>query len=294
METTTLARRSRRKVSAFLHVLRYPAALTLACIALVGVFLHPEAFEWTTAVLAGSVMALLYSSVYLYNYFTDVEEDRINDKYNPVLDDTYRRVLSAYIPAAVVAALAVSFAYLGTIPLAIAVYYLLLGFAYSTPPIRLKERFLVKNVAITAMMAPMLFVMVGSLTDAIAFLDVVVAGYFGVFAFLGSVISDLRDVEGDRRAGVRTIPVVLGVRGTGHVFLALTVLQVFLIAAPVAFGSVPPRYLLLLVAVPSRLRLTYRVYDLDWDRIEEEPEVPGLVLATAGAFVAAAIGVGLV
>lgn len=296
-----IARRSRQTLQVFstrlrlaIDVMRYPAILTLLCLGFTGIFLHPGAFEWTTALLALVEMVLLYSSVFLYNYFTDMEEDRINDKYNPVLNDTYRRILAVYIPVAIVAALAISLLYLGTIAFAVTVYCLVLGFAYSIRPLRLKKLFVVKNLAIAGGMAPVLFIMVGSLTGTIGLLDVVVAAYFSAFSFLGSTISDLRDLEGDRQAGVRTIPVVLGVRGTGHVFLALSVAQVLVIAVPAALGLISEVYLLLLVAAPSRFRLTYRVYNLDMELIEDEPEVPGLVLATLGAFVTALINAGFV
>lgn len=282
------------KLKLVVDVMRYPAILTLLCLGLAGIFLHPDAFEWTTALLALVVMILLYSSVFLYNYFTDMEEDRINDKYNPALNDTYRRVLAAYIPVASAGALAVSLQYLGTIAFAVTVYCLVVGFAYSAPPFRLKRLFLVKNLSIAGAMAPVLFIMAGSLTGTVALLDVVVAAYFSAFSFLGSTISDLRDMEGDSEAGVRTIPVVLGVRGAGHVFLALSVAQVLVIAVPVALGLISEIYLLLLVAIPSRFRLTYRVYNLDLERIDEEPEVPGLVLATLGAFATALISGGFV
>lgn len=282
------------KLGLVVDVMRVPAILTLLCLGFVGIFLHPVAFEWTTALLAMVVMVFLYSSVFLYNYFTDMEEDRINDKYNPALNDTYRRLLSVYIPVATIAALVVSLQYLGTIALAVTVYCLVLGFAYSAPPFRLKRLFLVKNLTIAGGMAPVLFIMAGSLTDTIGLLDVVVAAYFSAFSFLGSTISDLRDVEGDSEAGVRTIPVILGARGTGHVFLALSVAQVLVIAVPVALGLISEIYLLLLVAIPSRLELTYRVYTLDMERIDEQPEVPGLVLATIGAFATALIKGGFV
>ncbi|WP_459809433.1 UbiA family prenyltransferase [Halopiger thermotolerans] len=262
--------------------------------AVAGILLHPDAFEWTAATLAAGVMFLAYGVVYLYNYFTDVEEDRLNDSYNPVLDETYRRVIVVYLCTAVVAIVGISVAFLGQIPVAVALSYLCLGVAYSTPPFRFKKRFVLKNVVVALFSGSLLLVMTSSLTGTVAAIDLVMVAFFGISALTTSIIGDFRDVDGDRKAGVRTVPVVLGGRRTGHYVLAWTVVQVLVLVVPVGLGAVEPRYLLALVAMSSRFRLVYAMYARDGERIRRGPAVPETVLAAAGLFGAALIDLGLI
>lgn len=272
---------SRIKLVTFLDVLRLGPALTTTCTILTGIFLHPAAFEWTTAILAALVMYLVYTDAYLYNYFTDTEEDRINGKYNPVLDDQYKRLITAYLPISVAMAIGISLLYLNTVALLFTLVYLAFGLAYSNHAIRLKKKFFVKNLVPCVSFGTMLFIMTGSLTGEIALIDIVVASYYSIFSLLGSSARDLFDVKGDRKAGVRTMPVVFGIRGTGHYFLAFTIVQFLLITVPVALGYISQIYLLLLVAIPLRLQLTYHVYRHDLERINPKA-VPGVILATVG------------
>ncbi|AEH37821.1 UbiA family prenyltransferase [Halopiger xanaduensis] len=284
----------RTKLRTFLTVLRVRPAVNCVTLAFVGVVLHPGSFDWATATLAAVVMVLAYGIVYLYNYFTDVEEDRLNDSYNPVLDETYRRVIIGYICAAVVATVGISAVSLGPIPLAVVLFYLCTGVAYSTPPLRFKKRFVLKNVVVALFSGPLLLVMTSSLTGRIAVLDVVMVAFFGITALTTSIVGDFRDVDGDRKAGVRTVPIVLGVRGTGHYVLAWTLVQLLVLVVPVWLGYVDPRYLPVLVAMLPRLRFVYAMYARDRERVHRGPVVPEMVLAAAGLVAAALIDLGIV
>ncbi|RKD97205.1 UbiA family prenyltransferase [Halopiger aswanensis] len=284
----------RTKLRTFLAVLRIRPAVNCLAVAVAGALLHPGAFDWTTATLAAVVMVLAYGIVYLYNYFTDVEEDRLNDSYNPVLDETYRRVIIAYLGTALVATVGISAAYLGPLPLAVVLFYLCTGVAYSTPPFRFKKRFVLKNVVVALFSGPLLLVMTSSLTGTIAVLDVVMVAFFGLIALTTSIVGDFRDIDGDRKAGVRTVPVVLGVRGTGHYVLAWTLVQLLVLVVPIGLGYVDPRYLLVLLAILPRLRFVYAMYARDGERIRRGPVVPETILAAAGLVAAALLDLGVV
>lgn len=282
------------KFRTFLDVMRIGPAINCVILVLVGIFLHPNAFDWLTATLAAIVMLFIYAIVYLYNYFTDVEEDKLNDSYNPVMDDTYRRVIIAYIVFALAATVVICLEYLGTLPLAVAGFFLLIGFLYSTPPFRFKKRFILKNVAIGLLWGPLLLVMTTSLTGTIALVDLVMVTFFGIISLMASIISDFRDLEGDREAGVRTVPVVLGIRGTAHYFLMWTIIQILVVVVPVALGYVSPIYLLVFLALPSRIRLVHSVYYDDLEEIQNGPEIPGMIIATVALGGAALIDLGVV
>ena len=67
------------------------------------------------------------------------------------------------------------------------------------------------------------------------------AAFFFLFELSYEVLYDLRDVEGDRLAGVRTWPVIFGPRGGFLVAVGLMVSSFVLIAVAYALGAVPWR-----------------------------------------------------
>lgn len=90
---------------------------------------------------------------------------------------------------------------------------------------RLKEVPFVKNLTVAAGIA-------GSLVSAVVFYAgtsftagvIVLSGFVFSRVVIGAIIPDVRDIRGDRRAGVRTIPVLIGVRRTKWLLLGLNVI----------------------------------------------------------------------
>ena len=87
--------------------------------------------------------------------------------------------------------------------------FLLLGYVYSTKPIRIKKRFFLKQMTISLGGA------IACLLGGLALGDL--SGYVLFFAamsflqiFCVNPVIDLRDIEGDRAVGVDTIPVRMG------------------------------------------------------------------------------------
>jgi 4-hydroxybenzoate polyprenyltransferase len=91
--------------------------------------------------------------------------------------------------------------------------FLTLGIAYSTEPIKLKKRFIIKHLMIASGAA--LSILTGSfasggITEKLLFFVIVsFIIYFGV----GS-LNDLRDLKWDKMVGVRSLPVILGPKTT--------------------------------------------------------------------------------
>ncbi len=103
-------------------------------------------------------------------------------------------------------------------------------FIYS---ISLKKRMLVGNVVISAMTAWVILVigwcetsnliqpaLLGSYTERITRISFLYAGFAFVISLIREVIKDMEDIEGDRRFGCRTMPIVLGINAT-KVFVAV-------------------------------------------------------------------------
>ncbi len=97
--------------------------------------------------------------------------------------------------------------------------FLVLGFFYSTEPIRLKRRFLGKQgtVAIGGSIACL---SAGLAAGIITIQLLYLTGLFVLFIVGVTPLGDLRDIEQDRLGSVKTIPVVWGQRTTIRLALA--------------------------------------------------------------------------
>ena len=94
----------------------------------------------------------------------------------------------------------------------------LLGIIYS--PLRLKSFFLVKNVFSGIILSFVFLIGTGVINiEVMLYFSLV---FFFVFAL--SIVSDLMDHEGDKKAGLRTVPVVLG-SGKTRILLYLLLLM---------------------------------------------------------------------
>ncbi|MGC4065716.1 MAG: UbiA family prenyltransferase [Polyangiaceae bacterium] len=60
-----------------------------------------------------------------------------------------------------------------------------------------------------------------------------------VRAFVNCVVFDLRDTNGDRAHGIRTLPVVLGIRRTRHLLQTINAFAAVLIGLAVSLALLP-------------------------------------------------------
>jgi 4-hydroxybenzoate polyprenyltransferase len=81
----------------------------------------------------------------------------------------------------------------------------------------------------------------GPWTPEILFL----AGYLTAMLTIAAVVFDIKDIEGDRAEGIRTVPNTYGVRATRWVTAAATALVGLVVLGVVLGGFLPRRYLLL-------------------------------------------------
>ncbi len=116
---------------------------------------------------------------------------------------------------------------------------------------RLKEILVVKNALVASIFASTVTlapipadgqVSVGALA--------VLWVFFFVRGFINTVVFDMRDEEGDRRHGIRTLPVVLGAERTRGLLHGMNLaLGIFLLLVP-ALGLAPPAFAVLAVGTP--------------------------------------------
>jgi len=201
------------------------------------------------------LMAYLFSyGAYAINRSTELDQDAVT---NPART----RLLAArkkYLPAVATASFGIGYilaATVNSIFLLALLSPLLLALVYSVGSKRLvrylgvkrlKEKLLVKNmvVAFGWSLIPLLV--------ALYYLDLKFAIVsFGVVIFLrlmtNTVIFDARDIEGDRKFGVKTIPVVLGVVRAFRLMLIIDVTMAVYSALAIWAGLLPFYSLTLLI-----------------------------------------------
>jgi len=176
---------------------------------------------------------------FAHNDFVDMEVDRLNRRWDrPLARGRSFSALTYIIPYAL------GFLTAFFIPpeaALVALAFLLLSILYN---LRLKRLPLVGNMAIAMSMAvPFIYAPLAAGREV-----GVVNAFAALFAFLigtaREIVKDVEDVEGDRKAGMKTLPVVLGEKGAGRV--AALFLLFLILLAPIPFRSPLPFYVLLL------------------------------------------------
>ena len=166
-------------------------------------------------------------AIYNLNRKSDNAEDQINHATRYRFTKRYEQPLLILSVAAYGAALVLAWGY-GWVAVLITAFPLLAGLFYSFPVLpglsryrRLKDIPLGKNLTIStawavphALLPPVLAgVAFSSMTISISLF------FFGL-VFINTVLFDMRDAPGDAAAGVRTVPVILGIASTTRMLVA--------------------------------------------------------------------------
>lgn len=156
-------------------------------------------------------MYLVALCAYIYNDVRDLEADRINSEDRPLPSGraSHRQATLLVVSMGIVA-LVISLS-LNFWVLAVTCFGLFLGYAYSTPPLSLKNRFLLKQTT-TSLWASLsslgggVAITGGQITGA----NLYAAFVFFVYGMAFSPVVDIGDMAGDRAGGKRTLPLVKG------------------------------------------------------------------------------------
>ncbi|CQH54058.1 UbiA family prenyltransferase [Halobacterium hubeiense] len=209
---------------------------------------------------APAVVGLLTFAVYANDRIADADDDA-RDKPGQVAF-VRRHENALYVAAAVAYGLAVSLAMLGG-PLALALALLPGAFwvLYASDWLprlgaglrRLKD-ILVVNTAVVALAwsVSLTFLPLAFADRGVTPTVVVVFAYFFLRSFVDAELPNVSDRAGDADAGVRTLPVVVGLRGTRYVLYAVDVATAAVFAYAVAAG-----YLSVAVALALGAGLAY-------------------------------------
>ena len=201
---------------------------------------------WSTAVLEpafiGSLMAIVFNAGNnALNQIYDLDIDRVNKGKRP-LPSSRLAIGEAWGFTAV--------SYLLTLVLAWLVapggrhecFWIVLAaivatYVYSVPPLRTKQRGMWANITIAIPRGLLLKVAGWSAVKTIAgFEPWYIGTIFGLFLLGASTTKDFADMEGDRRGGCRTLPIVHGVRRAAWMISPSFVLPFLLINLGAATG----------------------------------------------------------
>ncbi|MGC9114149.1 MAG: UbiA family prenyltransferase [Candidatus Micrarchaeia archaeon] len=195
--------------------------------------------------LASSLLSAC--AVYSFNCFADLEEDEVNNPELPRLARKHATPLKALIVSSVIGSAAAALA-VSVSTAVVSSLVTLIGFSYSLEfrGFKPKKHAVIKSASIGvgwALVAVVPFAATNSLGSpacATTFF------FTATQVFIGATLRDFADVRGDRKAGVKSLPVVLGVKHTKKVLHAANALSAGGVAAAVAWFSAPHSTLALL------------------------------------------------
>lgn len=181
--------------------------------------------------------------VYSLNRLTDIEEDRANLPGRADFTERFGRLLLAFGVLLYLVAVVGAFV-LGLPGAPFLVLPAVAAVLYST--FRAKQLLLVKNaiVGISWGIIPLgvgVYYRIGFPVELL-----VLAGFFTVMLTVAAAVFDIKDLEGDDAAGIRTIPIAFGTRATRRGALVVTGLGAAVVVGLVSTGIVPRRFLVLL------------------------------------------------
>lgn len=162
------------------------------------------------------ITLLIATGMYILNDLVDVDLDKSNGKKRPIPSGLVsKRQAWSFIAWTNGAAVLLSLVTFNIASMILVAPMLAIGIMYSAPMVSLANRFVIKTLSIALFYV--LCAILGA-TSAYGF-DLTVSSpatplyaaiMLGAFIFVSSVFNDLGDVDGDRAAGRRTIPIVIG------------------------------------------------------------------------------------
>lgn len=196
-----------------------------------------EGFDAATLVYGVATLVLVNAASNCINAAYDAHIDQVNKPYRPIpkgmitRDEASSLALALYGLAFIRAMLiSIEFWAVVTIITGITIYY-------SMPPVRLKKRLWVSNLAIA--LARGLLGIVAAWTifgDPLDPTPWVIGGIMAIYLVGATSSKDFTDVEGDRRYGMRTLPVVYGPQRAALITGPFYIIPFILIAGAVLYG----------------------------------------------------------
>jgi geranylgeranylglycerol-phosphate geranylgeranyltransferase len=159
-------------------------------------------------------------ATYVYNDLTDFEVDNINKTNRPSVTGKKTKPQLLTI-VCIMFGIGLSLtAFINYYTLCISSLFTILGIVYSHPRFKLKDKFLLKTV-VTAAGAALLSLLGGAAVADLSLPILYTSSSFFIFYFILSPLGDIGDIKGDRAAGRRTFPIVIGMKATLLIMLSV-------------------------------------------------------------------------
>jgi 4-hydroxybenzoate polyprenyltransferase len=210
------------------------------------------AFTWRVGldILLGTIMAAaLNAASNALNQIHDIEIDRVNKPKRPLPAGEITVAAAARFTAALYAVALLLAAAVNLQCLALAATAAFFTWIYSAPPLRTKRDAILANITIAIPRGVMLKVAGWSTVKSVMGHEPWYIGLiFGSFLLGATTTKDFADIEGDRLAGCRTLPVRYGVRASAYAITPFFVVPFLLIPIGAASGLLTgnPRLLTIL------------------------------------------------
>jgi 4-hydroxybenzoate polyprenyltransferase len=236
--------------NSFLEIILFSniaTAINAVCVSLITFYLigHPILFSILLTVFSGTLL------IYTLNRYTDREEDIINNPHRLWFLERYGKATLTIAAGLYI----ISLFFLLQLKLAafvIALLPLIIAILYSM--FRLKKVFLLKNISVSSGLlcaVLIVFVIFGDFT----IFSLLLAVFFFLAFLVNTIICDIKDIEGDVRYNISTLPGIYGLRKTKMVCYFLLLLGALMIPALILFT--PRSYLLLVYSLYTGIYIAF-------------------------------------
>jgi 4-hydroxybenzoate polyprenyltransferase len=203
----------------------------------------------SSALLLIATFCLAFS-VYNLNKVSDLKEDLINQPDRARFVKKYRDyILFACFESINIAVILAFFTNPAAILVILFPFYVGLLYSVGVRRLRIKNVKVLKNIMIAGAITVGAALLPLAVHVDIPFIVLLVAYWFFLKVFIDSVVLDVRDIEGDRKAGVRTIPVSLGRNKTRNLLLFLNSTLIMWLALSLYHGLFYPYLFALIFSV---------------------------------------------
>jgi geranylgeranylglycerol-phosphate geranylgeranyltransferase len=209
-----------------------------------------------------AISFLIATGMYILNDLVDADLYRANGKKRPIPSgQVSKKQARIFVVSTNGVAIILSAVTFNSVSMLLVLPMLAIGIMYSAPRIALMNRFVVKTLSISVFYAICALLGITSAYGiALAAEDPGVPMYsmalLGIMIFISSTLNDLGDIEGDRAARRRTIPVVVGAIATIKFLIVLATGMI--VISLLAYESIGPISItlatLFALAVISRLK----------------------------------------
>jgi 4-hydroxybenzoate polyprenyltransferase len=234
-----------RKSGIYLELMKPEKTIFYWLNALSGVFLaSPFPPPLDLAFKATFAIGLAAFSIYALNDICDDEVDKINQPSRPIPSGRLTRAEATGLVLTFSALGILVASSLNPMTLVLVLVYILIGVAYSAGPFRLK-----KGLFSNPRMASGAAISVLAGASAIQVNTRALFGAAAMFFFVSTCGSgkDMKDVEGDRKMGIETLPVMIGQEKTMKLFTINSALAFSIFFSGYLLSLFNPLYLLALI-----------------------------------------------